>query len=174
MDLAFQPYGRPAPTARERRRRRRTAVLVTAAVAGTAVAGSIGTRPDSTWFRSLRMPSWYPQPAAFPVVWTGLYASIAWAGTRALNRAPVSRRGPLARTLATNLALNAGWTWTFFRAERPGAAVVESAALDASTLSLIRAVGRHDRAAGAALLPYLAWTVFATALTEAIWFRNSD
>ncbi|GAA2726226.1 TspO/MBR family protein [Cellulomonas aerilata] len=174
MDLAFQPYGRPAGTPTERRRRRRTAVLVTGAVVATAVVGSVGVRADTAWFRSLRKPAWYPPDAAFPIAWTALYATIAWASTRALNRAPVSRRATVASTLGRNLVLNAGWTWTFFRARRPGLAVGTALALDASTVSLIRAVGRHDRAAGAALLPYLAWTVFATALTEAIWFRNSD
>jgi benzodiazapine receptor len=174
MDLAFQPYGRPAPTPRERRRRRRTAVLVTGAVVATAVAGSAGVRADSAWFRSLRKPSWYPPDAAFGVVWTALYSTIAWASTRALNRAPLSRRRTIASTLGRNLVLNAGWTWTFFRARRPGLAVGAALALDASTASLVRAVARHDRAAGAALLPYLAWTLFATALTEAIWFRNTD
>jgi tryptophan-rich sensory protein len=39
-------------------------------------------------------------------------------------------------------------------------------------VSLLRRVGRVDTAAGAALLPYLAWTAFATVLTEEIWFRN--
>jgi len=168
------PQTTPALGPRERRRRRRNAVLVTGAVAAAAVVGSAGARADSPWFRSLGKPAWYPPPSTFPVVWTGLYSAIAWSSTRALNRAPVRRRRALTRTLATNLALNAGWTWTFFRAQRPGLAVVEALALDASTLSLVRAVGRHDRAAGAALVPYAAWTLFATALTESIWFRNTD
>ncbi len=174
MDLAFQPYGRPAPTPRARRRRRRTAVLVGASVAAAAAVGAAGVRADSAWFRSLDKPSWYPPDVAFPVVWTALYPTIAWASTRALNRAPLARRRTVATTLGRNLALNAGWTWMFFRAERPGLAVGTALALDASTVSLVRAVGRHDRAAGAALVPYLAWTLFATALTEAIWFRNTD
>jgi tryptophan-rich sensory protein len=49
---------------------------------------------------------------------------------------------------------------------------VEALALDASTVSLLRTVVRHDRAGGAALVPYLAWTVFATVLSEEIWYRN--
>jgi tryptophan-rich sensory protein len=148
--------------------------MVGAAVAAAAAVGSAGVRADSDWFRSLDKPSWYPPQAAFPLVWTGIYTTVAWASTRALNRAPLSRRRTIASTLGRNLALNAGWTWAFFRAERPGLAVGAALALDASTLSLVRTVGRHDRAAGAALVPYLAWTVFATALTEAIWFRNTD
>ncbi|WNB86284.1 TspO/MBR family protein [Cellulomonas sp. ATA003] len=175
MDLALDV--RPDATTERRRLRarprRRHAVLVGAAVAAAAAAGSAGVRANSPWFRSLDKPSWYPPQAAFPIVWTALYGAIAWSSTRALNRAPASRRADIATTLGTNLALNAGWTWAFFRAERPGLAVGEALALDASTISLIRTVGRHDRAAAAVLVPYLAWNVFATALTENIWFRNT-
>ncbi len=178
MDLAFPPLPpRPQPPVtatppHRRRRRARTALLVTTMVAATAVAGSAGVRSDSAWFRSLDKPRWYPPEAAFGVVRTALYASIAWSATRAIDRAPAAQQGGVAATLATNLALNAGWTWTFFRGQRPGLAVVEALAPDASTLALVRAVARHDRAAAAALVPYGAWTLVATALTEEIWYRN--
>ena len=46
-------------------------------------------------------------------------------------------------------------------------------ALAAATLALVRAVARHDRPGGAALVPYLAWVLFATVLTEDIWYRNT-
>jgi translocator protein len=181
MDLALDatrtpvavPGPAPAPGRRERRRRRRNAVLVTSAVVATVAAGSVGVNTDSRWFRSLEKPSWYPPDVAFPAVWTALYTAIAWSSTRALNRAPAPARGRVATTLGRNLLLNAGWTWAFFRRQRPGTAVGVAVALDASTLSLLRAVGRHDRPGGAALVPYLAWVVFATALTEEIWYRNS-
>ena len=145
---------------------------MTSAVLATVAAGSVGVRTDTPWFRSLEKPPWYPPDVAFPTVWTALYTAIAWSSTRALNRAPAPARSRLATTLGTNLALNASWTWAFFRAQRPGTAVGVAVALDASTLSLVRAVGRHDRPGGAALVPYLAWVVFATVLTEDIWYRN--
>jgi translocator protein len=184
MDLALMPATtpRPAPTPdttaaatpdrHERRRRRRAGALVTAGVVATVAAGSVGVPTDTSWFRSLEKPRWYPPDATFGIVWTGLYTAIAWSSTRALNRAPAAERARLATTLATNLALNAAWTPTFFRAQRPGAALATVVALDASTLGLLRAVRRHDRAAGAALVPYLAWTLFATVLTEELWYRN--
>lgn len=183
MDLALSaaPAAPAAPATiridsragrRERRRRRRTAVAVTTAVVATVAAGSVGVRIDSAWFRSLAKPPWYPPDVAFPVVWTALYTAIAWSSTRALHRAPAPERARLATTLGTNLVLNAGWTWAFFRRQQPGAAVGVAVALDASTLALVRAVGRHDRPGGAALVPYLVWVVFATALTEEIWYRN--
>lgn len=157
---------------RQRRRRRRNGVLVTAAVVSTAVIGSIGTTADSAWFKSLKKPTWYPPATAFPIAWTALYAGLAWSATRALNRAPKGERGKVVCDLGANLTLNAAWTWTFFRSERPDWALATILALDASNICMIRTFAKHDKVAAAAQVPYLAWTGFATALTEEIWFAN--
>ena len=149
-------------------------VLTGSAVAATAVVGGIGAATGTQWYRELDKPAWQPPGAVFGPVWTVLYAALAVACGRVLGRTDGAVRRGYGRAFTGNLVLNAGWTWAFFRRQRPGQAVGVALALDASTASLIRAVGRHDRAAGAALVPYLAWTLFATALTEAIWFRNTD
>lgn len=151
-------------------------LLTTAAVALTAAIGSAGTDPSSRWYRRLDKPSWQPPGAAFGVIWTTLYALLSLAGARALNRAAEhddpGARGRYTRAYAANLALNAGWTWTFFRAERPKLAVAESAVLAASTADLARRSWQLDRTAGAALVPYAAWTSFATVLSAEIARRN--
>jgi tryptophan-rich sensory protein len=91
---------------------------------------------------------------------------------------PGARRGrgadaaPLLRAYLANLALNAGWTWLFFRTRRPALATAEAALLAASTADLARRSWALDRPAGAALVPYAAWTSFAAALTAAIARRN--
>lgn len=51
--------------------------------------------------------------------------------------------------------------------------MLESAALTASTVDLVRRTRRLDPTAGAALVPYAAWTAFATALTASIARRNT-
>lgn len=143
-----------------------------AAVTATALAGSAAVDPNSDWYRSLRKPDWQPPSWAFGVVWTPLYASIAWAGGRALSRAQPGQRRALAASLATNLALNATWNWLFFRARSTKAGVAGTALLDLSNAELISRTARTDRAAAAALLPYAAWCAFATALNVSIARRN--
>jgi translocator protein len=143
-----------------------------AAAAGplaAAVLGGWATDPDSAWFRSLRTPDWYPPPQAFGIVWTGLYAGMAWAAGDVLTRGGARSFGP---AYAANLALNAAWTPLFFRARRPWVAAAESAVLTASTVDLVRRAARVSPAAAAVLVPYAAWTAFATALTAAIARRN--
>lgn len=145
-----------------------TAAVTVAAALGTAA----GTPSANAWYRSLNKPAWQPDAKVFPAVWTPLYAVIAYAGTRTLRTtAPVEQRCYLT-AYCTNLALNAAWTWIFFKARNPKAALVEVLLLQASGLDLLRRSLRADRRAAAALAPYVAWTGFATALNTAIVRRN--
>lgn len=156
----------------------RNLALTGAAVTAAAVVGSLATQPGSRWYRSLDLPRWQPPKAAFPIVWSLLYADLA-ASTAAtltgLDRegegAARKRRTYLA-AVGVNLALNAGWSVVFWRARRPGAAALESAVLTASGADLVRRSAAVNPIAGRALAPYVAWCGFATLLSAAIERRN--
>jgi|SRR4051794_23687848 benzodiazapine receptor len=151
----------------------RSSPLVSASVPVvlTALVGSAGTDVGSDWYRRLDKPRWQPPGPVFGIAWTALYALLAAAGTRALRRASAGRRSWV-RAFAVNLLLNAGWPWAFFRARRPSLAAAEAALLAISTADLARRSARIDRTAGLALLPYAAWTAFATALSTEIARRD--
>ena len=149
-----------------------TWVKTGAAVTAAALLGSRAARPDSPWYRSLDKPAWQPPGQAFPVAWTLLYSLLAYAGARTIDSMPSGKRGAFRLSYATNLGLNAGWTAVFFAARKPTAALAEIVALNASNMDLARRAWMVDRAAGAALVPYLAWTAFATALNADIVRRN--
>ncbi|MBQ1010035.1 tryptophan-rich sensory protein [Micromonospora sp. M51] len=151
-----------------------TLVKTAAAVTVTAAAGTAVNDTSNGWYRRLRKPSWQPPPVAFPLVWTPLYALIAVAGARALDRTSGAERAAFTRAYALNLALNFGWSALFFKARRPTVALAEIAALNASNVALIRRAAHADTAAGAALAPYVAWTLFATVLNGAIVRLNRD
>jgi tryptophan-rich sensory protein len=106
------------------------------------------------------------------VVWTILYGLLAYAGARAIDATSPDKRRSFQLSYVTNLGLNAGWTAVFFAAQRPNAALAEITALNASTIDLLRRAWTADRLAGAALVPYLMWTAFATALNADIARRN--
>lgn len=142
------------------------------AVVATAVVGGLGTRPGSPWYRSLDKPSWQPPAAVFGPTWSGLYALIAGGSARAMAAMPPAERASYERALWANLALNAGWCWLFFTAERPRLALAEIVLLEASTLDLVRRAAAADPAAAAALAPYAAWNGFAAALNASIALRN--
>jgi benzodiazapine receptor len=156
-----------------RRRRRRRYAISTAAVAATAVVGSLGVDADSEWYRNLRKPDWQPPPRAFGLVWTPLYGTIAWSAGRTLGRVDHEQQRQYAQTLAGNLVLNAGWNWLFFKARSPLAGLIGITALNVSNLRLIKKTAAIDRPAAAALLPYAVWCGFATALNASIQKLNS-
>jgi tryptophan-rich sensory protein len=152
---------------------RRHLPATAAALAATAVAGGIGTDVSSRWYADLDKPSWQPPGWVFGPAWTALYALTAVAAARVLDRAdaPAGRR--FRRALGVNLALNAGWSWLFFTAKRPGLALAENAVLAASTLDLTRRAGAVDPTAARLLAPYAAWVAFANALNADIARRNA-
>ena len=146
-----------------------------AAVAATAVIGGLGTDVTSRWYQDLDKPTWQPPGAAFGPAWTTLYALMAVASARALERIeePEERRA-FVTAFGANLVLNAGWNWLFFKARRPRWALAEILLMEASTLDLTRRAAKVDRPAAAMLVPYAGWVAFATALNAAIARRNPE
>jgi benzodiazapine receptor len=78
-----------------------------------------------------------------------------------------ARRGPLSLFIV-QLALNAAWTPIFFGAGQVSAAAVEIVVLAVVLAATVIAFWRVSRPAGALMLPYLAWVIFAAALNIAI------
>jgi benzodiazapine receptor len=143
-----------------------------AAVTATALVGGRASSGDNRWFQSLRKPSFQPPPVAFPIVWTALYASIAAAGADAVDHLEDAERTEFQAALAANLALNASWTWVFFRARRPWLATAVSGVLAGSSADLVRRARPASGRAAALLVPYTAWCSFATVLAGRIAWLN--
>jgi len=154
----------------------RNLALTGAATVASAVLGSLATKPDSQWYRSLDLPDWQPPTIAFPVVWTALYADIAASSAAVLNAYDKAGdregRSTYLKAFGTNLALNTAWSVVFWRSRRPWVAAAHAAVLTASSADLARRAGSANRGAGIALSPYAAWCGFATALSTAIARRN--
>lgn len=150
----------------------RPTVATTALTVAAAVIGSRGTTPDSAWYRALDKPAWQPPPVAFPLVWTPLYGLIAFGTGRAIERAAPPDRSRVVALTGLNLLANASWNWAFFARQSPATGLGVILALDGLNLALVRAAAKSDRTAARALVPYVAWTGFATALNASIWWRN--
>jgi tryptophan-rich sensory protein len=168
------PFESEARTPRRGRNLATTGGLVAAA----ATAGSLATEPDGGWYRGLTTPSWQPPAAAFPIVWTTLYADIAVTSAAVLNE--LDRRGAteeaddFRKALAGNLVLNGGWSWLFFRGHNLPASTLGAGVLALNSLRLVRRAGQVDRRFAIALAPYALWTAFATVLAGVVWSLNAD
>jgi translocator protein len=156
---------------------RSTLAATSLSVAVAAGTGSIAS-PGRTaaWYSRIRKPAYQPPGAVFPVVWTTLYGDIAATSAVAIDRLRAAGRHDDARryaaALGVNLALNAGWSWLFFRYHKLGASVLGAAALTASSADLARRTAQVDPKAATAQSLYPLWCAFATVLSADIWRLN--
>ena len=120
------------------------------------------------WYRELDKPRFTPPDVVFPVVWTALYAMIAWSGWRIWSAAPSRHRNAALRLWISQLFANARWSKLFFGEHRPRLALGDIVALEGTITSYIAATRKVDRAAANAFIPYAAWVAFATVLNAEI------
>lgn len=138
------------------------------------VAGWVGSRfPPGEWYAALQKPAWTPPNSLFGPVWSVLYLLMGIAAWRVWLRGGFAG-APLALGLfLLQLVLNALWSYLFFGLQRPDLAFVDILLLDLVVLATILAFWRVETAAGALLLPYLGWILFASALNAALWRMNA-
>ena len=138
--------------------------------AGAAWYGSRYSRKGNRdrWYRSLEKPSFTPPDKVFPIVWTSLYALIAWSGWRVWSAATSRERKQALRRWMSQLVANAKWSKLFFGEHQPKLALADVIALEGMIMSYIAAARKVDRAAANAFIPYAAWVAFATVLNEEI------
>jgi benzodiazapine receptor len=141
--------------------------LVVGALGGWVTADSV-----KDWYPTLDKPSFNPPNWIFGPVWTVLYGMMGVAAWRVWCNARGDRaRGPLA-LFALQLALNLGWSVTFFGLHAIGAAVVVIVALEAAIVATMFLFRRIDGLAALLLAPYVLWVAFATVLNVTIWRLN--
>jgi translocator protein len=140
------------------------------ATAGVAWYGSRRTRNGSrdARYRHLDKPSFSPPERILPVVWTSLYAMMAWSGWRVWSAAPSRERTRALRLWISQLSANAKWSQLFFGAHPPTLALADVIALESLIFSYIKAARKVDHAAANAFIPYAAWVAFAAVLNAEI------
>lgn len=119
------------------------------------------------WYASLNHPAWTPPSWVFGPVWTVLYLLMGVAAWRVwVKHGFAHRPARVALTLfLVHLILNAAWTGLFFGLHLLTAAAIEIVILWAMILAVLVLFRRHDRVAGALLLPYLLWVTYAATLS---------
>ncbi len=127
--------------------------------------------PAPEYYADLRKPPWAPPTWLFGPAWTVLYALIGVAAWLVAKRGGPVIRGPLG-LWGAQLVLNAAWTPIFFGLRAPGIALAEISVMWVAIAATTIAFFFRRTAAGALMLPYLAWVSFATLLNFEIWRLN--
>jgi tryptophan-rich sensory protein len=133
-------------------------------------AGQVTTSNIASWYNGLAKPSFNPPNWVFAPVWTFLYVLMAVAAWR-VWRVPGAPKAALTLWVV-QLALNVAWSFIFFGAHAPLAALVELVVLWGIVLGTLVAFGRVDRVAGWLFIPYWAWVGFAGVLNFWVWRLN--
>jgi benzodiazapine receptor len=181
------PSSSSSPSSSKRRAQREAAQrkprsLLALAGFGLATAGaawygsrySPAKKSSREWYRDLDKPGFTPPDAAFPIVWTSLYAMMAWSGWRVWSAPRSMNRSLALRLWFSQLSANAKWSKLFFGKHRPDLALRDLLMLEAFILGYIAAARDVDRAASQALIPYAAWVAFAGLLNAEIVRRNPE
>ena len=151
------------------------AIGIAAAVA-LVVAGLGGSLTDiSPWYQSLRQPDWKPPNWAFGPIWTLVLSLAALSGYLAWRAADSDRvRLRVVGFYSLNGLINIGWSWLFFRMQRPDWALIDAGVLWLSIAWLVILSAPLDRRASLLLLPYLIWVGAAFVLNWQVVQMNPD
>jgi len=124
------------------------------------------------WYEKIDLPPWVPPNRLFAPVWTALYACMGVAAARVYKLSGGGLSSPPMIMWAAHYAINLAWAPAFFGKQmlRLGQAI--NFALISTLVPIIVMYYRLDPLSAYLLLPYLAWTTFATVLNGAICKRN--
>lgn len=136
--------------------------ILLASFLSSELSGSGAANP---WFASLAKPAIYPPAVTFPIVWSVLYILMGFAFAVVCSSWGARGRGLAIAVFLLQLAVNLAWTPVFFGLHQITPALVLIGVLDVLVLLALVLFWRIRWYAGAMLLPYLAWILFATVLT---------
>lgn len=150
-------------------------VLVPLVVVLGFVSGQVGgSAANNPWFQDLAKPSLYPPPIVFPIVWSALYFLMGLAAASIAAARGARGRGIALAVFAVQLALNLAWSPLFFGLHEITKALILLGVLDLAVLATLVLFVRLRLLAGALLVPYLAWVLFATVLNWQFLALNPD
>jgi tryptophan-rich sensory protein len=148
-------------------------ILIPSSVLAAALAGSFLTGGGMDWYKTIKLPSWTPPGSVIGAVWTAIFILTAISAILVWNKVPAGSRFTwIVVIFILNGLLNIFWSYLFFNRHWLNAAIWEAGALDLSVIALIILIWPVSRSAAILLLPYTAWTTFATYLTYVVWSLN--
>jgi tryptophan-rich sensory protein len=150
-------------------------ILVPALYILIAVSGRLFTSEGvEAWYPTLVKPPYTPPGSFIGAMWTAIYVLTAISFILYINRARGVRRSawPVAVVFIINGIFNAAWSYIFFTRHMIGLALADAIVIWVTVLILMVLAWPRSRASSLLLIPYLAWTAFATFLNYRIYILN--
>jgi len=139
------------------------------------VIGSAFTTPAiPTWYAALVKPPFTPPSWLFAPAWITLYVLMGISASLVWRVGLDQKRVRTALILfLVQLVLNALWSVAFFGLQSPLGGIIVIVLLWAAILLTILRFFKISTAAGALLVPYIAWVTFAATLNAYIYALNA-
>ncbi len=159
----------------------RTVVRVIGLVLWLAVSflaagiGSIASIQAGPFYTQLVRPEWAPPASVFGPMWTILYALMgiaAWLVWLVWGTDDYRAARTALTLFFVQLAVNALWSWLFFRWRLGAWAFADIVLLWVLIVATMIAFWRIKPLAGVLLIPYLLWVSFAAVLNYKVWQLN--
>lgn len=144
-------------------------LVVSFIAAAIGAAASIDAAP---FYAQLLRPDWAPPASVFGPVWSALYALMGIAAWLVWRTSGLRGARVALSLFLAQLALNALWSWLFFKWHRGALAFADILLLWVLILATLMAFWRVRVLAAALLIPYLLWVSFASALNYVVWQLN--
>lgn len=142
--------------------------LVVGIIGSYFVASSV-----NDWYETLAKPVFNPPNWLFGPAWTTLYVLMGVASYLVMKSTKYRKDKHVpALFYGVQLLLNLGWSIIFFGLQMPALALVEIVVLLGAIIATMVVFWRYSKAAVWLFVPYIAWTLFATALNAAIVILN--
>ncbi|XP_040577370.1 tryptophan-rich sensory protein [Lepeophtheirus salmonis] len=131
-----------------------------------------GTKIDKNWINNLNRPSLIPPDWVFPVVWTYLYLSMGYASFLVYQSGGEKLNGVALFIYIVHLFVNWSWSPIYFGQKKITLAFYIIIILWIGVLSTMIAFFTMNTTAGLLIVPYFAWTSFASFLNYRIMILN--
>lgn len=137
-----------------------------------AAIGSAASINAQSFYAQLVKPAWAPPGYLFGPVWAVLYSLMGLAAWLVWRAGGLRAAGTALGLYLAQLVLNALWSWLFFIWNLGLLSFLEILLLSALILATTIAFWRIRPLAGALLVPYLLWVLFAALLNASLWRLN--
>ena len=126
----------------------------------------------NNWYETLNKPVLTPPNWVFGMVWPILYVMIAVSIVMFVKASWNKNAVWIYILIGAHLCCNFIWTTLFFTLQLPGLALVDIVVLDVTLVVMLLIFWKVNKIAGALLVPYLVWVLFATYLNAAFYVLN--
>lgn len=142
-------------------------------VVGGSIVGWLANRNTQEQYDKLEKPSFSPPGLVFPIAWTALYTMMGVANYRVEEKqAQLRKTNEAALLYEVQLGLNFLWSFLFFKWNLRGTALVEMTIMLGAIALTAYEFNKTDRTAGALMVPYIGWVLFALTLNYSTWKLN--